>query len=211
MSPSPSRRPGRPPAGKPDETRKRLIQAARELFSERGYGGATFAAIAARAGVTRPAINHYFSSKRALYREVVDQTYELVMAGGVQCALRETTLMGGLTALIDNAMRVNAENPSASSLMVTALLESRRHPDLNRVEHVSGRVGRDFLTWVIDDAVERGEVVPNIDTSALVETLLLVFCGVGLYAGYLRSDQKAEAVTAILCQLLEGVFRRPDS
>ena len=70
------RRPGRPPAAKADETRKRILRAARLVFSERGYDGATFQAIAVRADLTRPAINHYFPSKRMLYREVVDETNE---------------------------------------------------------------------------------------------------------------------------------------
>jgi TetR/AcrR family transcriptional regulator, repressor for uid operon len=212
MSTTPRRRPGRPPAGDSvDETRNRLVQSAREVFSERGYDGATFLAIAARAGVTRPAINHYFSSKRVLYREVVDQTYELVIARGVRRAQRETTLMGRLTAFIDNALRTNIDDPSASAFMMAALVESRRHPELNRAEHVSGRASRDFFTWLIDDAIERGEIAPDVDASALVETLLLVFCGVGLYAGYLRSDQKPETVVAMLRQLLEGALNRPES
>ena len=79
MSTSGSRKPGRPPAAKADETRKRILGAAREVFSERGYDGATFQAIAVRADLTRPAINHYFASKRGLYRAVADQTNELVL------------------------------------------------------------------------------------------------------------------------------------
>ena len=71
---------GPPPAAKADDTRKRIVGAAREVFSERGYDGATFQAIAVRADLTSPAINHYFASKRGLYREVVDQTNELVVA-----------------------------------------------------------------------------------------------------------------------------------
>ncbi|WP_156747152.1 TetR/AcrR family transcriptional regulator, partial [Mycobacterium sp. E2462] len=67
-----NRRPGRPPAAKADETRQRIIHAARLVFSERGYDGATFQAIAARADLTRPAITPCFSSKRTLYREVLD-------------------------------------------------------------------------------------------------------------------------------------------
>ena len=62
------------------------MQAAREVFSERGYDGATFQAIAVRADLTRPAINHYFSSKRLLYPDVVDHTNELVVAAGIQRA-----------------------------------------------------------------------------------------------------------------------------
>ena len=42
------------------------MRAAREVFSELGYDAATFQAIAIRADLTRPAINHYFASKRVL-------------------------------------------------------------------------------------------------------------------------------------------------
>ena len=42
------------------------MQAARLVFAECGYDGATFQAIAVRADLTRPAINHYFSTKRLL-------------------------------------------------------------------------------------------------------------------------------------------------
>jgi TetR/AcrR family transcriptional regulator, repressor for uid operon len=211
MSTTASRRPGRPPAAKTDETRKRIVQAAREVFGERGYDGATFQAIAVRAELTRPALNHYFSSKRVLYREVVDQTNELVVAAGMERAQREATLMGRLTAFLYNAKCANIENPSASAFMVTAALESRRHQELNRAEHVSVPTSRDFLTWVVNDAIERGEIATDIDASTLVETLLVVLCGVGLYAGYLRTYQKMEAVVEMLRRLLEGALWQPTS
>jgi TetR/AcrR family transcriptional regulator, repressor for uid operon len=209
MPPTASRRPGRPPAAKADHTRKRILHAARQVFGERGYDGATFQAIAVRADLTRPAINHYFSSKRVLYREVEDQANELVMAAGIAQAEGETTLMGRLTAFISAAMRANAENPSASAFLITAVLESQRHPELKRTENDAVRTSREFLTRVVDDAIERGEIAADVDASALVETLLVVLCGVGFYAGYLRSYQEMEAVTEMLRQLLEGALWRP--
>ncbi|HNA51189.1 MAG TPA: helix-turn-helix domain-containing protein, partial [Mycobacterium sp.] len=87
-----SRGPGRPPAAKAAETRERILRAAREVFSELGYDAATFQAIAIRADLTRPAINHYFASKRVLYQEVVDLTNALMIASSVELAQRETTL-----------------------------------------------------------------------------------------------------------------------
>ena len=78
-----TRGPGRPPAAKAAETRERIVRAAREVFSELGYDAATFQAIAIRADLTRPAINHYFASKRVLYGEVVDKTNEMVVAAGM--------------------------------------------------------------------------------------------------------------------------------
>jgi TetR/AcrR family transcriptional regulator, repressor for uid operon len=206
-----SRRPGRPPAAKADETRKRILRAARLVFSERGYDGATFQAIAVSADLTRPAINHYFSSKRALYREVVDQTNELVVAAAIKRAEHETTLMGRLTAFISAAMHANSVNPSTSAFLVTNVLESQRHPELSTTENDAVRISREFLTRAVNDAIERGEVATDIDASALVETLLVVLCGVGFYAGYLRTYQEMEAITATLGQLLEGALWRPET
>ena len=211
MAPTASRRPGRPPAAKADETRKRILHAARLVFSERGYDGATFQAIAVRADLTRPAINHYFSSKRVLYREVVNQTNELVVVAAIRRAELETTLMGRLTALISAAVRANSENPSASAFLVTTVLESQRHPELSTTENDAVRISREFLMRVVNDAIEHREVAADTDASVLVETLLVVLCGVGFYAGYVRSYQEMLAVTDVLRQLLEGALWRPET
>lgn len=208
MSSTERRKPGRPPAAKADETRKRILRAARLVFSERGYDGATFQGIALRADLTRPAINHYFSSKRALYREVVDETNELIVSAGVQRARGENTLMGRLTAFIAAAMDANSENPAASAFLVTHVLESHRHPELNTAADNSVRTSRDFLAWAVNEAIESGEVAADIDPAVLTETLIVVLCGVGFYAGYLRS-REMEGLTDMLRQLLAGALFRP--
>ena len=211
MAPTASRRPGRPPAAKADETRQRIMQAGRLVFSERGYDGATFQAIAARADLTRPAINHYFSTKRLLYREILEQTNALVIGAGIRQAEHETTQMGRLTAFISAAVRVNSDNPSVSAFLVTAVLESQRHPELRRTENDSVSITREFLMWAVNDAIERREVAADIDASALVETLLVVLCGVGFYAGYVRSYEEILAVSDVLRRLLEGALWHPET
>ena len=129
-----SRGPGRPPAAKAAETRKRILRAAREVFSERGYDGATFQAIAIRADLTRPAINHYFSNKRALYREVAKETNAVVVADSIQRARLETTLIGRLSAFVDAATQADIENRTAAAFLITVALESQRHPELRPIE-----------------------------------------------------------------------------
>ncbi|WP_156687625.1 TetR/AcrR family transcriptional regulator [Mycobacterium sp. Marseille-P9652] len=211
MSPTASRRPGRPPAAKADETRERIVQAARLVFSERGYDGATFQAIAARADLTRPAINHYFSSKRLLYREVLQQTNDVVITAGIREAQRETTLTGRLTAFISAAVRANSDNPAVSAFLITGVLESQRHPELSQTDNDSVTITREFLTRAVNDAIEHGEVAGDIDPAALVETLLVLMCGVGFYSGYIRSYEEILAVSDVLRRLLEGALWRPDA
>jgi len=110
-----SRGPGRPPAAKAAETRKRILRAAREVFSERGYDAATFQAIAIRADLTRPAINHYFANKRVLYWQVLDETNSAMVAASVQRARGETTLTGQVAAFIEGAIDAEIENRTAAA------------------------------------------------------------------------------------------------
>jgi AcrR family transcriptional regulator len=51
-------------------TRERLLQAARELIEEGGYGAATVAAIAERAGVASGTLYRHFASKEEMFVEV---------------------------------------------------------------------------------------------------------------------------------------------
>jgi AcrR family transcriptional regulator len=187
------------------------LRAGRIVFSERGYEGATFQAIAVRADLTRPAINHYFSSKRVLYREVLSQTAELLFGAGIARADRETTLMARLTGFISAAVAVNSEHPSASAFLMGSILESQRHPELSQSENDAVLICRDFLTRVVNDAMERGEFAAAVDANALIETLLVVMCGAGFYAGYVRSYQEMQAVTDMLGQLLDGALFRSEA
>lgn len=55
----------------PDERKEQIFACAAELFSERPYAEVSTSDIAARAGVARGLINHYFGTKRELYLAVV--------------------------------------------------------------------------------------------------------------------------------------------
>lgn len=178
------------------------------MFSERGYEGATFQAIAVRADLTRPAINHYFSSKRVLYREALAQTAELIFGAGIAEADRETTLMPRLTGFISAAVAVNREYPSASAFLMGSILESQRHPELNQAENDAVLICRDFLTRVVNEAIEAREIDPVIDAGALIETLLVVMCGAGFYAGYVHSYPEFQPITDMLGLLLAGALLR---
>jgi AcrR family transcriptional regulator len=63
------RRRGRRPAGQ--DTRTALLEAARTVFGESGYDGATVRAIATRAGVDAAMVNHWFGSKEGLFAQAV--------------------------------------------------------------------------------------------------------------------------------------------
>ena len=77
-------------APQPD-ARERLLAAALDQFTRRGYAAATVRELCEAAGVTKPVLYYYFKSKEGLYLELMDGAYalfesvvaELVMYPGV--------------------------------------------------------------------------------------------------------------------------------
>jgi AcrR family transcriptional regulator len=61
------------------ETRQKIIEAARVLFAEQGYEGSSVREIAGRAGVNVASLNYYFTSKENLF-------HEILRAGYAECA-----------------------------------------------------------------------------------------------------------------------------
>src|SRR6202167_2219935 len=63
------------------QRRRQLVAVALELFARRGYRATTMDDIAEAAGVTKPLVYQHFSSKRALYLELVNSiAQELLIA-----------------------------------------------------------------------------------------------------------------------------------
>ena len=150
--------------------------------------------IAVRADLTRPAINHYFSSKRVLYREVVERTNELVVTAGIDRARAETTLLGRMAAFIAVAQEVDTQNPSTAAFLATAVLESQRHPELSHDDHDSLAASREFMSWAVNDAIKRGELTTDTDIKHLVEMLVAVMWGMGFYAGFVGKPEDLGSV-----------------
>ncbi|WP_197420029.1 TetR/AcrR family transcriptional regulator [Mycobacterium sp. NAZ190054] len=197
-----SRGPGRPPAAKAAETRERILHAARDVFSELGYDAATFQAIAIRADLTRPAINHYFASKRVLWAEVVEQINATIVSRAIARAQEQTTLIGRLSAFLSVATQSESDDRSAAAFLVTSVLEAQRHPELSNDEHDSLKNSRAFVSWAVNDAVQRGELSTDTDVNYLVEMLVAVVWGMGFYAGFVGDRSELGAVVHKLELLL---------
>jgi AcrR family transcriptional regulator len=94
------------------ETKRRLLEAAQEEFTERGYTGATVARIAKRAGVTVQTLYLAWGSKRALLNAYM----ESVLSDDV-----DTPYPQARPDMIDAALDGTAEDPQAVLRQVSVL------------------------------------------------------------------------------------------
>src|ERR1700743_1404966 len=66
----------KPQRRNPEATRQKLLAAARREFADGGLAGARVDEIAARAGVNKQLVYHYFGDKDAIYLAVLEWVYE---------------------------------------------------------------------------------------------------------------------------------------
>ena len=68
-------RPSRTTSGDAPATRDRILAAAREEFSERGYDKTSVRGIAKAAGVDSALVHHYFGTKEQVFQEAVEAVF----------------------------------------------------------------------------------------------------------------------------------------
>jgi AcrR family transcriptional regulator len=89
-------------------TQVRLLTAARELFSERGFAGTATEDLVARAGVTRGALYHQYADKKDLFRAVFEEVERDLGERIALAAAAETTpweqIRAGARALLEASL-----------------------------------------------------------------------------------------------------------
>jgi AcrR family transcriptional regulator len=93
-------------AAQSEATRATILRAARELFTEHGYGGVGTEEIVRRAVLTRGALYHHFADKKDLFRAVHEEIEgEVMEAIGARMAAAEADpfalLVVGTRAFLD--------------------------------------------------------------------------------------------------------------
>lgn len=73
-----------------EDTRRRILDAALDLFGSLGFEATSTRTLAERAGVNLPAIQYYFGSKEGLYRAVIQQIVDRIDAEAGPVGLRIT-------------------------------------------------------------------------------------------------------------------------
>jgi len=93
-----------------ESLRKRISQAAQELFLEQGLEGVSMRKVAKMAGVSAPAIYRHYENKDDLLREIIDEGLQ-ILETYLEPALEEPTPLERLNRLADRFLDFAIEQP----------------------------------------------------------------------------------------------------
>jgi len=113
---------------KGERTAGRLLDAAEELFAQKGYEATSLRDVATAVNIRQPGLYRHFESKEALYRQVlqralqplIDVMDDVVARSGSEASYRTLT---------DQLLDVMARRPNAPLLMIRAVLSTTSHKD----------------------------------------------------------------------------------
>lgn len=206
-----------------EETRRRILAAALDMFAEQGYEATSTRLLAERAGVNLPAIPYYFGSKEGLYRAVIDsclEQSEAIMAPVTAKAAalldsREATpraLIGALCDILERFVElVSCGEQVEARRLLWARAEVERTPVLQMLQEGGKRQVFEPCAALIGRLFERS---PD-DPATILRTLALfgqatIFChnGVRQVLGEASIDDRHVAeVRALVRSQTEAILR----
>lgn len=187
----------RGPYKKGRERRRTIVEAAAQLFSEKGYTAGSMRELGTRVGLTQAGLLHHFSSKEELLTEVIRLRDESVAA-----ALSDIDPADPIARGL-GIVRHAKENPRLTSLFTVLSAEASvsTHP-------AHGYFTQRYETSASVTAAENGErqkagtMRGDIDPATIATIMTSVLDGLQLQRAY-RPELDAEQVIAALWAMLE--------
>jgi AcrR family transcriptional regulator len=153
---STSGRRGRPPGVDSDETRRRILGAARSCFASQGYAATTNRVIADRAGLTAAAVYHHFGKKPDLMIAVYRVTEAMYQERILQAVEAAGDFAAKLAALVDVIHATIGDDPEQVIFFSVARDEARRHPELKAIEEDRGYT--EVFAQLVRSGVDEGVI-----------------------------------------------------
>ena len=175
-------------------TRERVLAAARRLFSERGYEGATIRDIAQAAGMSTGAVFASFADKSELFDEILTADYEVIHAQMTQASRVAKSVDEALLGLFGVAYSFHVEQlPLLRASIAVSWTRSEEAERRARAEmkHIFRLLGD-----ALQRGVEQGQLKADIDAKLLAEMTFDLYL-----ANYRRAVYDGWTVEALLARL----------
>jgi AcrR family transcriptional regulator len=150
------------------KTRRRILEAARKLFMERGYSGATAEAIAVEAGVAAQTIYAIFKNKKRLLVSLMNVSPTTGMEDHTPMAERANVQAVAQEHDQRRQLQMFAQVVADNLEQVAAISEiladaAKTEPDLDRILQKLNRQRLEHMTSAVQDIMANGPLREKID------------------------------------------------
>lgn len=181
-----------------EETRARLLDAARRLFAERDYDSVSVTEIASAAGVTHGMINVYFGGKPGLLYEIIRQNNGLQYQDTIENLGAITSAMAELESVLLAWLDGDTEDTRLLAVMQSY---SWVWPPETEKDNEMVRSGfKEAVASIVMQGCERGEFRPSIDPMLTARTIWAIYTW-GTRAAIFKGATTRECHREIMAQV----------
>ena len=143
----------------PRATPSQLLEAARDLFADRGYDGASIRAITDRAGANLGSVTYHFGTKEALYHRVIETFLAPLRERVVAAAGTDGRPLDRIEAIVRAAFDHYAEDPAMPRLILQQIASGRPAPPPARawIRQALGILGDLVRAGQADGSIRKGD------------------------------------------------------
>ncbi|REK69541.1 TetR/AcrR family transcriptional regulator [Paenibacillus paeoniae] len=190
-----------------EETKARIIEAANNVFSQRGYHAASIEDIANATGVSKANIYYHFKSKEGLFLTLLDQyeaEWKALWAEQLKRYASTTELLNGM---IDVGLKRGFHHPLTRA--AREFLEEAWGKSVEGCRQIAIKINenRAFYQSLIQQGIDSGEF-KSVNTSDLGRILEAMFRGLGESSRDLSLEEAIRLYRVALDALLYGIVAR---
>ena len=195
-------------AAREEATRRRILNAAREVFVDKGLDGASIDDVVAAAGLSVGAIYNYFPTKDELIRQCIDHAVKEETAA----LLADTQAAGSATERIDRGLRgwwkYTLDVPGGAAFLAQAWGAASRRPLIRDLMARRFERGVTVNSLLFRACVEHGELPAGLDIDGLARTVQALLDGMILEyvvsGGTLRRAEVQKRLRFVLDAAMAG-------
>lgn len=171
------------------DSRKRLVQAALNLFATRGYYNTSIADILRESGCARGVLYYYFSSKEELGYAAIDESFRLFAEQGAasHLATKEHPIDRLFKGLDDLPSSMKLETTGSLAAGVAGRMAAVHEGFRRRVDGHLARLA-DNLVGVLRKGIADGQIVDSVDPRVLAH-VFFTLCQGGQFADLLGQQE----------------------
>ena len=138
------------------DVKHRIMDAAGQLFADKGFAATSISDITEAAGVGRALIYYYFKDKRHLYNAILHDGGERIIGGAEAAYASGGTAFDRLRQFIVRFRQLHIDRPNLARIAMRAELEGSLSFDASPKEHFDKVAS--ILERIVEEGMEQGEL-----------------------------------------------------
>ena len=175
-------------ARNPEDSRDRILQAARQEFAAHGLGGARVDRISEQAGINKRMLYHYFGNKDDLFGAVLEANYAHKRASEQAMRLETEEPREAIRKLVTLTWNYYIDHPEFMNLLNSANLHQARHVQASSSVKKMRNPFIQMIGSILDNGVKAGVFKPGVDPVQLYISIA------GLSYFYLSNQHTLSAI-----------------